>query len=46
MYFVKLSIIVVIMSYNVFIIEFCDFENFVMKFIVIFLKSFFDIGSD
>ena len=45
-YFVNSLIIVIIILYNIFIIEFYDFENFIMKFIIIFLKSFFEIENN
>ena len=45
-YFINLLIIVIIMSYNVFIIRFYDFENFVTKFIAIFLNFFSKVEND
>ena len=45
-YFVNLLIIIVIILYNVFITKSYNFENFIMKFIAIFLKDFFEIEND
>ena len=45
-YFVNSSIIIIIMSYNVFITRFYDFENFIIKFIIIFLKDFLEIENN
>ena len=45
-YFVKLLIIITIISYDVLITKSCDSRNSIIKFIVIFLKGFFNIGSD
>ena len=46
MYFVNSLIIIIIMSYDIFVTRSCDFENLVIKFITIFLKDFFEIEND
>ena len=45
-YLIKSLIIVAIISYDVLITKFYDFKNSVIKFIIIFLKSLFDIEND
>ena len=45
-YLIKSFIIVIIISYNVFIIEFYDFENLVIKFIAIFLNDVFNAKNN
>ena len=45
-YFVKLFIIVMIMSYNYFVDELNDFDNFITKFKIIILRNVFDIENN
>lgn len=45
-YFIRLFIIVIIILYNYFIIEFVNFDKFVTKFKIIVSKNVFDINNN